>query len=231
MAAVLFKWEEENKKGTKRGAKKAAEKWSCSITELIPFAPKGREPFYHIAKILENEQVSREDAKEAEKLLASGRIRLNDTFRIYENSYEDQRKSGAPMYFQGTVDDEEGHFSGNVDLILTTTDIRRYWCSICRNYYERYYTSYVSSQQKCPHILGFLIKVDDYVKKFDPGDFTDYRGLSFLNNFGTESIRAASDPGKEKEGTVTLEPRITEVDPGQYDLEFRIGNGGKMYGA
>lgn len=230
MAAVMFKWEEKAKgKFSKGGAGKAAKKWS-SISDLIPRAEQGREPFYHIAEILSDLRIDNEVADEAKALADSGRISISDTFRLFERIYGDPRDDGAPMYFGGRCEGEDKSDTGEMDVILTNSDMTRYRCSICGRYYERNYTYYpMSSEPLCPHILALLIETDKYVKAFDPGDYTDYRAHRFLDAFGAESARSRSADKNGEAGSVVLEPRITETDKGKYELEFRIGNGGKLY--
>ncbi len=80
----------------------------------------------------------------------------------------------------------------------------------------------------CPHIMALILLADEYTKQYDPGDYTDLTALRFMRSFDRERVKTIAAEMSEDEGNVVLEPRIVEGLAG-HELNFRIGNGGKLF--
>lgn len=223
MAAVLLRWEEEEKK------RELSASCAGELVKLIPAARKGEEPFYHIAKILSGETVSGKVCSEAKWLCENNRIILEGIDRVRSYSrYTVSEDEGAPAAVKGYYSPENDGYGYPLEVRLTTDEIKSFNCGFCGKHHDGYYYFQREKPALCSHLLGLLVMADEYTKKLDPGDYTDLRGRRFLDAFMKEKTLSASLENAEAKGTVRLEPRLVRSGDG-YELNFRIGNSGKMY--
>ncbi|MBR0385317.1 MAG: SNF2 helicase associated domain-containing protein, partial [Erysipelotrichaceae bacterium] len=109
---------------------------------------------------------------------------------------------------------------GKENLLNYYCDNRR-----CQNSLSRF--SYMfwnsGSSELCPHLLALLLLVAEYIKKYNPGDSTDYSGLRLLQNFAGRESSVLSDQEQIRHD-IRLEPRLTHEGNGLLKLSFRMGN-------
>lgn len=223
MAAVMFRWEAEEKLDTENRAS------SAGIAELIPPAPKGEEPFYHISKIISGERFTNRVCSEAKELSGNGSVVLESLARVRSHSrYRISEDKDAPAAVTGFYKPDKGGYRYPLEIRLTPDEIKTFSCSFCGKHYDGYYYYQGEKAALCSHLLVLLVKADGYTKKVDPGDYTDYNGRKFLDAFMKEKTLTASSERESAKGSVRLEPRISQTGDG-YELSFRIGNADKLY--
>lgn len=225
MAAVLFKWEESDKKNAGP---------SMTSAEIFPKPAKGREPFFNLSEIMKGYEIKPGMLRTARELIEGGHIRLHSYSMLHDAFFIRQTSKsgiGAAVYING-IYLEPGAEPGEekvLGIILTREQIYRIICRACNLFEEQYYYD-ERNLKLCPHSLALLLLFDEYARKYDPGDYTDYRGSKFLKAFSRERARAASESsGSVARETVILEPKLSRKADEKTELSFRIGNGGKMF--
>lgn len=73
-----------------------------------------------------------------------------------------------------------------------------------------------------PYCIALLYLLDDYIKKFDPGDNTDEAGMTLLQNFAMYRVNQQKIEEDGKSKVVVLTPKL-ESAKGALILSFRIG--------
>jgi len=220
MAAVLYKWE-------------AAQRQRIRLRNLVrePLTPaqQGKEPFYHMADIIRDYSVMRDDLLQAREYIKKGQVRLDEFSRMYySGSYYDSVRKPKSRVLGSFISDG---YSYDLEIIFDTDSIEKYRCEACGKHHYRssYYNEYRQNEYEfCPHIMALILLADEYTKQYDPGDYTDLTALRFMRSFDRERVKTIAAEMSEDEGNVVLEPRIVEGLAG-HELNFRIGNGGKLF--
>lgn len=227
MAAVLFLWEER-----KEAEESGTSDHTKYIADIIPPAKKGEEPFYNISRILSGEKTTAKICREAKayhenRKIVFEEIKRTGSYSRFSSYLEDE--DGAPAEITGCFDTGIGGYGREMYVRITRTEVKSYSCDVCGNRFDGHYYYYRRRQPMlCSHLMGLMIAADEFTKKFDPGDYTDRRGQRFLNAFMREKVHSAAEGRSSQQSTVKLEPRIVQTGSG-FELNFRIGNSGKMY--
>ena len=224
MAAVLFLWEERKEEEETEPADGIK-----SIDDIIPPAEKGGEPFYHMSRILSGEKTTAKICREAKAYFENGNIVLEDIKKTPSYSGYSEEEDGASSEVTGYFDPDVSGYRYGMTVRITRTEVTSYRCDACGNRYDGHYYFYSRKDPMlCSHLMGLMIAADDVTKKVDPGDYTDRRAQRFLDAFMREKVHSASEERSPQYCTVRLEPRIVQNGSG-FELNFRIGNSGKMY--
>lgn len=228
MAAVMYRWQDGHESSEAEDNNKS---FDSLMSDLIPPPEKGNEPFYCIPRILSGESVSRRTVKEATDLKKKGSIYFDTLERINNLSvYSYGEDEDAPVRAKGAYEPPNDEYIYPLEIRMSTKKLGAFHCSACGRYYDGYDHPYYKSNRVdlCSHLLALLSEVNEYTKLFDPGDYTDQRAWKFLDAFSTEAVRSIARDREELQGGVVLEPRLLQTDSA-YELNFRIGNGGKLY--
>lgn len=185
------------------------------------FDPKTHEEYYfNLAKITENIRISAASIRRAKKLVEDRMIVLDKVSLGYRTSYHGDVLQG---YAYGHMVTSDGR-NPRVDVQFTKDGIEVSDCDICHNFY---YGSIYYGRQLCEHQVALLILLDEYIRKFNPGDETSLSGQTLLSAFaGMQAIRKI-DEGSNRAKVISLDPRL-EIKNQNLSLSFRIGVS-KMY--
>ena len=224
MAAVMYLWESEYED-------KEPRKEEILINDVFP-DNSDREFYYDINRIAENVNltINPEILKKTQGLIKNDSIQLDEIKQGYMRAmYGDDGTSVLRTYFSIRGADP-------CYIYLSEEDIVDCYCGVCGYYLRDFIMGTFFSDNEiiepCEHILGALILLHDYIRRFDPGDRTDMSGDMFLDYYMGKRKRNAIAENAEEYGNIQLVPRIineTFTDPDYFKVTFRIGNGGKLY--
>lgn len=214
MAAVLYQWQEIE------DARDEDLKY-----EVRPFAnDEKRRPFFDFESITSEFYFKKKTLEDARTLISRGEIKLDNFQNIYERGYYGSGDTNAMAAITGTYSDNDG--DREIGIIVDETRVRQYSCQKCYDNYYGWY--YYGKREPCVHVTALMLLADEYSRKVDPGDNTDYNAILFLNAFGKEIVKNKNYDENRMEGCVHLEPRLIETETG-IELNFKIGNGEKLY--
>ncbi len=189
--------------------------------DIVLFDPKTHEDYYfNLAKICEPIRMSAAAIRRAKKLVENEMVILDKVSVNYRSYYRGDQLQG---YARGHVIGNDGH-SYQVDVQFTKDGIEISNCAVCHNFY---YGTYYTGRDLCEHQIALLIKLDEYIQKYNPGDETSLSGATLLSAFaGMQAIRKI-DENSNRTKIIHLDPRL-EVKGTALNLSFRIGTS-KMY--
>lgn len=212
VAAVLYKWEKEYCFGG-----------DDALEEDIFAEESGETHFFDIRKITREFVLDRKKTKLALEMIKKGEVRLEKFSTVqFADSYSLDQRPGAVV--RG-VHIEDG-YEEDLEIIFDRETILRYNCRRCGKGYYGWYYDYAT--EPCAHIIALILLAKEYISKFDPGDYTDRDASVFLDAFGKERAKSRISESDRDKACVELEPRFVEAASGM-ELNFRIGNGGKLY--
>ncbi len=206
-AALLFEWE-KNKTGFPE-------------EEVTPFIEKG-DTYFVVRDLIEKYDIKTSDIKEAEKLLRQGKVRLKDVDLYYTSSYE-----GGALCISFTGEYLDSAYSRPVKISFTKEKIINANCSAFhqnRYAYYSYFSDYYNNL--CSHEIALLFLADEYIKKYNPGDETDFNGDKILDKYKKISSIKTIDSNVEKKKILRLEPRLSYDGyrkNNKFDISFKIG--------
>ena len=189
--------------------------------DIVLFDPETHEDYYfNLAKMCENIRIGAANIRRAKKLVEEQKFILDRVSVSYRSYYRGDQLQG---YARGHVISGDGH-NYQVDVQFTRDGIEVSNCGACHNFY---YGSYYSGRELCEHQIALLIKLDEYIQKYNPGDETSLSGATLLSAFaGMQAIRKI-DENSNRAKIIHLDPRL-EVKGPSLNLSFRIGVS-KMY--
>ena len=210
MAAVMFAIED-------KGESVKQMKLNLQEKKVKPFEiSKDEYRYFDMGRITANMEVTESKAEEAKQLIAENRIILDKVDIGYHHFSRDDNMSGVAY---GYVTDQKGTWQ--ITCMFDKNAILRADCRVpgC-NYY---YTSYsIINGDICTHLLAFLFLIDDYLKKYNPGDTTDVLGHLLLNSF--RNSQGLKSIGQEKEAILDfhIEP-VLEKEWSGLSLSLKAG--------
>ena len=189
--------------------------------DVVLFDPATHEDYYfNLAKMTEKMRMNSNAVRRAKKYVEENRVVLDKVNVNYRQYYRSETKEG---YARGRIIGSDGQ-TYSVDLQFTKDAIELANCGVCRNFY---YGSSYTGRELCEHQIALLIKLDEYIQKFNPGDETSLSGVTLLSAFaGMQAIRKI-DENSSRAQVISLVPRL-EVKGLSLNLSFRIGIS-KMY--
>lgn len=90
----------------------------------------------------------------------------------------------------------------------------------CSGYYEN--ARYYNQGMLCKHILALMLLLDEYLKKYNPGDATDEEGNSFVHNFRNIHYKEVMEKQIEEKKDLTIEP-VLERFESVLNVTFKVG--------
>ena len=186
------------------------------------FGPKTHEDYYfNLARMTENMRFSSNRIRSAKHLLEAGNVVLERVQTGYRSYGYNETLIGIAT---GYVITRNGRASLRVQFNRDRIEMAD--CDACHSFY--YSSIYSSGRELCEHQIAFLILLDRYIQKYNPGDETSPMGISLLNAFaGMQAIRKI-DENTTRARVITLEPRLTLSKGDELQLSFRIGTS-KLY--
>lgn len=125
---------------------------------------------------------------------------------------------------RGSFDD--GRYQRQISLFFDRDSLIQGSCSVprCGGYYQ---TSYYGARNICKHMLALLLLLDEYLKKYNPGDSTDDAGLSLFHRFRNQHVKDVIEKNTEQVHDLILEP-VLEREGEELNVTFKAGTD-KLY--
>ncbi len=213
-AAVLYAWD------AGRGIEPEDED---GFSEAEPFAPAadGKTFYFDMERITDGMVFSGRTYQEALVLYEQKRVVLESFSTEYQLLFGFRELTGTA----------KGFFISNgvkepLTVSFTDRETVEISCAFCSHTLPVGH-SFFTRREICAHELAFLMLVRDYIRKYDPGDATDWEGEKLLGSFGDLRMESQLTELLHETKTVCLEPAMFSDEEG-YKISFRIGNG-KMY--
>ncbi|MCR4632968.1 MAG: DEAD/DEAH box helicase [Erysipelotrichaceae bacterium] len=214
-AAVLFAC--EKKSGQEE------EKKIPVVRKVRPFADayKEKQYFYDLHRLTADYEITAEKYERAMELIEEGKAQLIDMGTGY-------LEAGSEQILYAVVHIEERYRTIEAYAYLSHDELVRIACdsSSCDRFSGNswYYAFRNKAEKKlCEHEIAVLIFLDEYIRKFDPGDHTDRDAMVFLENFTSDPIRQDSEE-TVRSTNVCLVPKLEYDGDGILKLGFRLGN-------
>lgn len=210
MAALFYKIEEMDKQPLEKDAE----------VPVHPFqeVKDGEYRYFDLAKMTQNLTFTDKKCEEARKLIEEEKVCLTRVDFGYEYTYYESKRIGT---VHGRVDWQLKNET-EVQIQFDKDRIRSARC-----YKKGCYTSYDAgyswgNKELCVHELALLFLLDDYIKKYNPGDNTDYHTEKLLSAYQNRYFTRNQDADFQKQYDVQLVPRIEESYDG-WKLSFQVG--------
>lgn len=173
--------------------------------------------YFDMGRITRGMEFSEKMYKEAKQLILKQKIsldRINVGFQRIWNNTE------MYAFIYGRY--QEDRYPLQLSMILKRNGIVQARCGAyrCAGFYEE--NSYYGSNEICKHLLALMILVDEYFKKFKPGDLTDPAGRSIVNGFRNLHFKDIIDKNVEEITDFVMEP-ILEKNGNHLNLGFKAG--------
>ena len=214
-AAVLFACEE-------RSGQKEEKKFSV-IKRVRPFedAYKEKKYFYDLSKLTAPYEISAENYERAMELIEEGKAQLIDMGTGYLDTGSDQILYAVVHIKERFREVEAYAYLSHDELVRIACDSPSCSRSAGTAWYQAFRNK--TGMKLCEHETAVLIFLDEYIRKFDPGDHTDRNAMAFLENFTSDPLREGSEENKRSE-SVSLVPKLEYDGGGILKLGFRLGN-------
>lgn len=214
MAALMFAIEEQDS-----AIRLGALKFQKAQQQEQDFQKKDKEyRYFDLAKITADRNISSSVYTAAKKLIQEKKVELDHFYTGYRESGSDEHLLG---FARGHYMD--GRYLKNITVRFERDKMVHATCDVlgCRGGYEPYY--YWMKQDLCEHIVALLFLVDDYLKKYNPGDSTDANGAVLFREFRELHKKAILESTVKSENDVVLEP-VLESAGNHLRAGFKIGN-------
>ena len=229
MAAVLYAIQAENGPMVRPASAMAAEKKAAAEKrkKVMPFyqPAAGEYRYFDLSRILSEYAVYDDTLQKAQRLLASGIDRFNPHTGYLNTETGRGMVCTASVKFPSLKGD--ALFSAAVDH----SEVVRCSCGQinCKAYYYGFIRRDDGKAELCEHMTALFLLMDEYLKKNDDGDATDYDAMRMFRTFrgrarqNLRSLAAESEDKAEEAGkNIRLEPRLSLTDSG-LALSFRTG--------
>lgn len=174
--------------------------------------------YFNLAHMTQGVRFGAKDVRMAKMMVQDHMVVLDKVSIGYRTGYNSEKLMGIA---RGHV---MGSYPASVEIHFTKDAVEYADCNACHTFF---YNSYYSTRNICEHEIALLILLDEYIKKYNPGDETSLSGSTLLNAFaGMQAIRRI-DETSTRPGVIVLEPRLA-LTPKALQLSFRIGDS-KMY--
>ena len=172
--------------------------------------------YYDMGRIAANFEFPEKTVAEAQRLIQKKKVMLDRVNFGYTSHYGD----GMP---RGVV---YGHCEGErypweLSSIFDRNRIIQASCGdpTCGGHYEG---GYYGRKELCKHLLALLFLLEDYLKKYNPGDSTDRTAATFLASFRDQHVRTVLEQQSGQVRDFALEP-VLEKDEDALYVSFKAG--------
>lgn len=178
MAAVMYAIDDKGEELRKMSIQEEAIK-------VRPFEiSEDRYQYFDLGRIMKDIEFSERQYQEAQSLVSNQKVVLHEVEIGYRHFMKGSVLSGIA---HGSFDD--GRYQRQVSIVFDREGIIQGNCSVpgCDGYYQTSY--YYSTKSICKHMLALLLLLDEYLKKYNPGDSTDDAGLSLFHKFRSQHVK------------------------------------------
>lgn len=211
MAAVMYAIDEKGedlKQMKLELTEKKIQPFSVS-TETYQYFDMGR-----IAKDLEFSEKRYEDAK---RLIQDKKIVLDKVDVGYHRFIQGVILCGVA---HGIYQDDK--YPRQIKIMFEREGLLQASCGAqgCGGRYEN--AQYYSAKIICKHMLALMLLLDEYLKKYNPGDSTDEEGSAFVNGFRDLHYKEVIENQTEEVNDLIIEPALERFGTALY-LTFKAG--------
>lgn len=172
----------------------------------------------------DNLNISKNTLKEAEKIIESGKI-INEEF---STGFSDSGDDNLLCQIQASVQDRKNYRGRtNIHLVFNRTSLTYCVCDdwSCNCYYRRP----DSNLKLCRHITAGILMTEEYLKKNNIGDATNYGGINLINSMlAKRDTIQHIDRDVKGQTELTLEPVAALDNDNHLSVSFRVGKD-KLY--
>lgn len=210
-AAVLFAYEQSQEVKTEDKA---------ASVMIEPFKEKyeNQDHYFDLHKLTGDYEISSQNYEKALTLIDNGTAELEDIGMGFIDRYDGQILYASVLFHERTK-------TIRAYAYVSCDKVLRLECdsSSCHKRSWYYYRDYIDSRL-CPHQIAALLYIDDYIRKFDPGDHTDRDSMMFLDSFSSSADLSRKEEETSLDENVSLVPRLEYDGDGILKLGFRTGN-------
>ena len=178
--------------------------------------------YFDMGRIAGDLEVAESAVEEAKKMIDSLQVGIDEVKIGYSRTYQGNINIGVVYgYFI------ENEVRRNLTCVFDRNSISKMECYVpgCNHYY---YGSYGSDNINiCKHQLALLFMIDEYLKKYNPGDTTDQTANVFLHRFRSHQNRNNRENTIETVNDFHIEPTF-EKDSNELALSLKAGTD-KLY--
>lgn len=245
MAATLIAIEHQRKNARIREEKEEKRQQAMPDLNLPekPFEqtvwnPENRYYYFNLSTITEQLFLTRGTCEAARQLIQSKAVLLKNVETRYSS---ETHRGGQTAVIKGEIITRARHW--DVMLAMNQNQITDARCEVsgCSHYYSFFMMGQRRTDRSnlCMHTLALLYLAGDYIKKYNPGDATDYRARRLLGQYRDLRGRRSAWPSDRASGEtdrsgqsgwtagrpLQLEPRL-ELSQKGMQVSFRISCGG-----
>lgn len=191
--------------------------------EIYPFQkPKQEYAYFDLSKMTSEFKFTTQLYNSAKKLVRENKVMLKEVQIGYPEYINAKQLRGI---VKGVYVDRG--YSSDISIVFDREHILKFYCMAprCHRYFERGY--YYSERSLCEHTTALLILLEDYLKKYNPGDSTDQNGYNLFQGFRSLHAKTVLEKTEEQKRDVQLEP-ILENSGEALSLTFKVGTD-KLY--
>lgn len=216
MAAVMYAIEEN-------GDRLRPVQIKMQEEEIHPFQKQDQEySYFDLSKIVSEFQITRQQYDSAKKFVQDKKILLKDVQIGYPDLFHEKQLRGVA---RGIYTGER--YPVEISIVFSREHILKSYCMVpkCHTYFERGY--YYGKRKLCDHTIAVLILLEEYLKKYNPGDSTDQNAFALFQGFRSMHAKTVLETSQEQKQDVLLEPVLEKTDE-SLCATFKIGID-KMY--
>ena len=173
--------------------------------------------YFDMGKITANLEFRETQYEKAMQLLQDGKVSLK---RVEIGYYQFTRNVILCGNAYGIYQD--GPFTEDIQIFFKADSVMKANCEVhgCNKHYDSSY--FYFAQDICEHMLAVMLLLDEYLKKYNPGDATDAEGSALVIGFRNIHYKDVMVEQAEAVQDLQLEP-ILEKNQEELALSFKAG--------
>ena len=195
MAAVMYAIDEE-------GEELRQETLDLGEKNVQPFTvSKDTYQYYDMGRIAGDLEFSERRYEDAKQLILENKVALDKVEIGYHRFIQGVMQCGVAYgYYQ------DDRYPRQIKFTFTRDELIQGSCGVmgCGGRYENAY--YYSTKIICKHMLALMLLLDEYLKKYNPGDSTDEEGRAFVNAFRNMHYKDVLGEQTEEVNDFVMEP-------------------------
>ncbi len=211
MAAVMYAVDE-------KGEELRKSKLGIQEKKIQPFTvSKDTYQYFDMRRITRDLEFSEKRYEDAKRLIQDKKIVLDKVDVGYHHFIQGVILCGVAY---GTYQDDK--YPRQIKIVFERDGIIQASCGApgCGGRYEK--AQYYSTKILCKHMLALMLLLDEYLKKYNPGDSTDEEGSAFVNGFRNIHYKEVIGNQTEQVNDLIIEPVLERFGTVLY-LTFKAG--------
>lgn len=211
MAAVMYAIDE-------KGEELKQAKLGIQEKKIQPFSlSKDTYQYFDMGRITKDLEFSEKRYEDAKRLIQDKKVVLDEVEVGYHRFMQGVILCGVA---HGIYQDDK--YPRQIKIVFERDGIIQASCGApgCGGRYENVH--YYSTKVICKHMLALMLLLDEYLKKYNPGDSTDEEGSAFVNGFRNLHYKEVIGNQTEEVNDLILEPVLERFGTALY-LTFKAG--------